>query len=276
MNPGELFANPFIRTVLVASVLVAMIYSLLGVLVVLRRIVFVGAALSQIAATAVGFGMHELHGATEVSLFSLVVVVLAAIGLGLFVRGHRVPSESVVGVFFVTASALGYLLLAQHGDVEKHMTEMLFGDVISATPQQNWVLFAVLLAVVVALGLFGKELIFVAFDRDTAAASGVGSLRWDVLFFALLGIAIAAGLHTAGSLTVFGFLVLPAVTGLLLGRRMTSVLLISVGAGVVSAFVGVALTFRAGSNLPTGPTMLAACAVLLTLAWLRTLMQRTA
>ena len=55
---------------------------------------------------------------------------------------------------------------------------------------------------------------------------------------------------------------------------MTSVLLIAVAAAVASAFIGVQLSFRAGSNLPTGPTMVAACAVLMCLAWRSTLRRR--
>ena len=221
MSIRHFLGDPFIQVPLVASVLVAMLYAIMGVFVVLRRIVFIGAALSQIAATSVGFALHQAHDLPEhqqlmvVNFFSLSVVILAAIGLGLFVRGRRVPNESLVGVFYVVASAAGYLILAGRGDVEKHMSEIIFGDVISATPQQNYVLLGVLSLVIVAVALFGKELIFVSFDRDTAAAFGVGSLRWDLFFFLLLGVAIAAGLRSAGALTVFGFLVLPAVTGLL-------------------------------------------------------------
>jgi ABC-type Mn2+/Zn2+ transport system permease subunit len=64
---------------------------------------------------------------------------------------------------------------------------------------------------------------------------------------------------------VFNFLVLPAVTGLLLARGMAGVFVGSVASAVIAAVVGFTLSIP--YDLPTGPAIIAVSGVLALLAW---------
>jgi ABC-type Mn2+/Zn2+ transport system permease subunit len=65
---------------------------------------------------------------------------------------------------------------------------------------------------------------------------------------------------------VFDFLVLPAVTGLLLARGMAGVFAWAVGAGLVAAVVGFSISIP--FDLPTGPAIVAVSGAIVILAWL--------
>jgi len=65
---------------------------------------------------------------------------------------------------------------------------------------------------------------------------------------------------------VFNFLVLPAVTGLLMARGMGGVFSWAIGAGLTAAVIGFSLSVP--FDLPTGPTIVAASGGLVILAWL--------
>jgi ABC-type Mn2+/Zn2+ transport system permease subunit len=64
---------------------------------------------------------------------------------------------------------------------------------------------------------------------------------------------------------VFNFLVLPAVTGLLLSRSMAGVFAVAIGSAVIAALAG--FTLSVPFDLPSGPAIIAASGALAALAW---------
>jgi ABC-type Mn2+/Zn2+ transport system permease subunit len=76
---------------------------------------------------------------------------------------------------------------------------------------------------------------------------------------------IASAMQFAGVMLVFNFLVLPAVTGLLLSRTMRGVFFWSVVSALVAAFVGFSLSVP--FDLPSGPAISAASGAMVILAW---------
>ena len=76
-----------------------------------------------------------------------------------------------------------------------------------------------------------------------------------------------------GVMLVFNFLVLPAVTGLLIAQSMRGIFTVAVTAGLLAAVIGFSLSVP--FDLPSGPAIIAASGVLALLAWgWRALMRR--
>jgi len=71
---------------------------------------------------------------------------------------------------------------------------------------------------------------------------------------------------------VFNFLVLPAVTGLLLARSMSGIFTVSIASALIAAVVGFSLSVP--FDLPSGPTIIAVSGALAVLAWSVRLLQR--
>ena len=113
--------------------------------------------------------------------------------------------------------------------------------------------------------LFYKELLFVSFDRETARTLGYNVRRWDLLLYLTLGVVIASAMQFAGVMLVFNFLVLPAVTGLLLSHTMRGLFFWSVTSALVAAVVGFSLSVP--FDLPSGPTISAVSGAFVLLAW---------
>jgi len=90
--------------------------------------------------------------------------------------------------------------------------------------------------------------------------------RWDLLLYLTLGVVIASAMQFAGVMLVFNFLVLPAVTGLLLSQHMRGMFFWSVASAVTAAVVGFSLSVP--FDLPSGPAISAVSGVLVLLAWL--------
>ena len=134
-----------------------------------------------------------------------------------------VPPDATIGVTYAVAAAAGILLIAKaaHRRGARHLPA-------GQHPRHHARRHAVLLAVDASrccwcTSLFYKEFLFVSFDRETARTLGYSVTFWNLLLYFTLGLVIAFAMQFAGVMLVFNFLVLPAVTGLLLARSMRGI-----------------------------------------------------
>jgi zinc transport system permease protein len=265
------------REALYGALVIGLACSVLGVYVVLRRIVFVGAALAQISSAGIalalflaGFGIEAFGLTSHPVALSLIVTLLAAM---LFAGGtqRRLPPDASIGMAYALAAAIGILLIAKATSGEAHDI-FLSGNILGITRTDTMVLLGVSVPVLLIHVAFYKEFLFVSFDQETARTLGYRVMFWNLLLYFTLGLVIAVAMQFAGVLLVFNFLVLPAVTGLLLSRSMGGMFAVAVGAGLLAAAVGFSLSVP--FDLPTGPTIILVSGVLALLAWLIRLAQR--
>lgn len=252
------FQDPFMRSALMASLIVGAVCSYLGVHVVLRRVVFVGAMLSQVSAA--GIGLALLFGLNP-SLISLALTIVGVIIFSFRSPDRRTTRESLIGVGYVMASALAVLFVARSAQGEAHLLDVLSGNILTVMPQE--IMYMAIVAGVVAClhFAFGKQFLFTGLDADAARAAGYRSGAWDLLFFLTLGVTIAIAIRLAGALLVFGFLVTPAVTALLITDRLGRAYGIAMAAAGIATFAGLCLSFA--KDLPSGPTIVAVLSVIL-------------
>ena len=266
------------REALYGALVIAIACSVLGVYVVLRRIVFVGAAIAQLSSAGIALslflgGLGVLSGiAGHPVAFALFFALAGALFFGLG-GGQRagVPPDATIGVAYAAAAALGVLLIAKAKGGEAHDI-FLQGNILGITRSDTLVLLAVTIPVLLAHVAFYKEFLFVSFDRETARTLGYRVSFWNLFLYFTLGLVIAFAMQFAGVILVFNFLVLPAVTGLLLARNMAGIFAIAVASSVIAAVVGFSLSVP--FDLPSGPAIIACSAVLALLAWGIRLLQR--
>jgi zinc transport system permease protein len=260
------------REALYGALVIAVACSVLGVYVVLRRIVFVGAALAQLSSAGIALAMF-LSGAgvalgitTHSIAIALVVTLAGALFFGMEGGSARgpVPPDATIGVAYAVAAAVGIVLIAKAAGGEAHDI-FLQGNILSITTRDTLVLLGISIPVLLVHLLFYKEFLFVSFDRETARTLGYRVGGWNLLLYGTLGLVIAFAMQFAGVMLVFNFLVLPAVTGLLLARGMAGVFTGSVVSAVLAAVIGFIVSVP--YDLPTGPTMICVSGALALIAW---------
>ena len=259
------------REALSGTLLIALGCSVLGVYVVLRRIVFVGAALAQISSAGIalaiflgsaGLGLGTLTGELGLSFLATAggVVFFTVTG-----TRRRVPPDSALGLSYVVAGAVGVLLIAKAAGADVHDL-FIQGNILGITTRDLVILLAVAVAVLAVHLLLYKEFLFVSYDPEMAETLGYSTRRWTFMLYLTIGVMIAVAMRSAGVLLVFNFLVTPAVTGLLMGRNMRGVFVWAVVSGLVAALTGFVLSVP--FDLPTGPAIIAVSGVLAGAAWM--------
>jgi ABC-type Mn2+/Zn2+ transport system permease subunit len=254
---------------LAAGMLIAAICAYIGVYVVLKRIVFVGASLAQISAA--GIGLAFLLGQSIGFLnqhplgVSLVITLIGTLIYSQQTLSRKIPQESIIGIGYLVASALTIMFVAKSPKGLDEVNELLAGSIITINPTDLKLMLVVFLGVALVHGLFYKQFLFVSFDPEMAATQGYKTRWWELLFYLVLGLTISVSIQFAGLLSVFSYLVIPAVTGLLVARRMPTAFIVAVASAIVSTFVGYCWALKA--DLPPSPPIIAASAILLAIVW---------
>jgi zinc/manganese transport system permease protein len=97
-----------------------------------------------------------------------------------------------------------------------------------------------------ALALLYRPLLLASVSPELAAARGVPLRLVSVLFLVVVGVAAAVTVPTVGTLLIFSLLVGPAGAAVHLAHRPVTVLLVSVGLGLLATWSGIVLAYDTG------------------------------
>jgi len=260
------------------SVLIGCACPLVGVYLVLRRLVFMGVALPQISSTGVAValsiplwlgavpGAHTPHTEHLLAFAGATIFSLGAIFVLAFLerRGRGQP-EGNLGTAYVVAAALSILLLSQNRYAEVGWLDLMKGEILVVDNADLAITATTLAFVLLVLGLFYKELLFVSFDRAMAVTLGKNVVFWDVLLYLLIGLTVSMSVMSVGPLISFGFLLIPPLTAHLFARNMRQFTIIASLLGGIVSVVGFWVAYQ--WDWPIGPTDVVLLGLVYGLAW---------
>lgn len=262
----DALALPFFRTALIISLVLAGIFAYLGFHIVRRGVLFVDLALAQMAAlgVAVALAMDLEHHPVASYMLALGMTFVGA-ALFAWLRGRArsrgIPLEAFIGIVFATAQAAVFLILERSPAGPEHLKETLVGSLFTVDPKhvlRVTILFAV---IGVIHWLLRKPFFEITNDPIGAEARGRKIFLWDLLFYATFGFVVTSAVQMAGVLLVFGFLVIPAVAGLLATRRPGVAMTIGWIFGFVASATG--LVASVSLDMPAAPSILVTLTVFL-------------
>ena len=233
----------FMRHAFVAIVLVGAICGVVGTLVTLRGLAFMGDALAHAIfpglVIAFVFGGNFLIGA-------LIAAVIVSLGIGVVSQSGRLTHDTVIGIFFAGAFALGIAIISVQRSYARDVTSFLFGSILGVSASDLLLTGGVGLLILLALFLGRRELIAVAFDRTFARAAGLNLWAWDQLFLLILALTIVVSLQTVGNVLVLAMLVTPAAAARMLTDRLLPTMLLAALIGAAAGIAGLYLSYYAG------------------------------
>ena len=256
---------------LAASLLLPPLLVYMGLHVVKREVIFVDLALAQVATlgTCVSLLMGYHFDDRITFWISLAVTFLGAAFFSWTRTGKEngVPQEAIIGITFVVAAAGVILMLSRVAGGKEELEHLLTGDILNVTRgevAQRALLFAVLAAF---YGAFHQRFALISSDVRAAAASGIRVRLWDFLFYAAFAVVVVSFVRVAGVLLTFAYLIVPAVCGVMLGKRWLDRLVIGWLVAMFSSLIGLWASYK--MDLPTGAAIVCACGLALMLigAW---------
>ena len=243
-NWAEILTSNFMRNAFIGGALVALAAGVLGYFVVVRQHAFAAHALAHI-------GFPGATGAlligVPVTLGLAVFCVSGALAIGLF--GRRLAERDVAtGTILAFATALGVLFASLSTRSSNTVTNVLFGNLLAISVDELVVFAVFTAALVIALGLIGRPLVFASVNPEVAEAKGVPVRALNIAFMVLLALVITMAIQVVGTLLLFGLVVTPPAAALAFTARPLRVALL--GAAIALASVVIGLVLSAMFNLP--------------------------
>lgn len=236
-----MLAYGFAQRALAGGLLIAVVCSLISFFVVVRRLAFVGMGISHAAFGGVAVG---LAAGIDPMLAAGGFCVAVALGIGWLSRKGRMHEDTVIGILFATAMALGVVLVRLAHAYNLDLMGYLFGSILALRWSDVWVMAALAALAVAFLVLFFKELLFLSFDEETATASG---LPVRLAYYGLLvtmALTIVISIKLVGIVLVSALLVIPGAAGMQASRNYRGALAVAVLVGTASVALGLYLSFR--------------------------------
>lgn len=244
----EWFLEPlnykFMQRALLASIMVGVICGTIGCYIILRRMAFIGDALSHAVLPGVVIGFM-IAGKGNITLFIGAVIsgLLTALLIGFVNRNSRIKEDTAIGVIFIGFFALGVLLISRLRAVHLDLQHFLFGDPLGVSTADLYMSGAIGVVVLLFILLFYKQLLLTSFDPTMAMAIGMPTGLIHYLLMGVLSMTIVASLQAVGIILVVAMLITPGATAYLITDRMNKMLMLSAFFGALSALLGLYISY---------------------------------
>jgi len=252
----EHFATDEIQ--IVVLVCVALSGALVGTFLVLRRQTMLANALSHTILLGIVVAYLICHTLT------LPILMIAALVTGIvttflsefLTRVIKLQEDASIGLIFSIFFALGLVLLTVFSRNVHVGTELVMGNVDALQRSDIKIVGAVLGINTVLMLLLYHGFKITTFDPHLARTFGFSPLFFNYLLMVQTATTTIGAFRAVGVLMVLAFLVLPPLTARLLTNRLSPLIWIAMGLGVLASLFGVAisrhlLTFF-GIGLSTG------------------------
>ncbi|AMS05244.1 anchored repeat-type ABC transporter permease subunit [Acidipropionibacterium acidipropionici] len=259
LNPDLAFLPKALLVALMSSVVCGVI----GNYVVLRGMAFIGDAVAHAVfpGLAVAFVVsgNLVIGGTVAGVFTAVLVAVMS-------QNRRLKEDSVIGILFVAAFALGVVIISRSPGYAGSLQQFLFGS-ITGIPDRDLLVVAGMGAfVLLVVAALHKEFVTVSLDRESARAVGLKVFWLDMALYVLVALAVVISVQTIGNILVLALLVAPAASARLMTDRLAVMMVASPLIGGLCAVFGLYISWS--WDLPTGATIVLILAAVFILAWI--------
>ncbi|MDX8291827.1 metal ABC transporter permease [Metabacillus indicus] len=238
--------------ILLTGSLVGITCAIIGCFLILRRMAMLADAISHSVLLGIVGAYFVSKSLDGVSMFiGAAVVGLLTAFLVQVLNAKGVQSDAAIGVVFTFLFAVGVILLSLFGgNIHLDVDHALMGEItfipwntltlagMDVGPKAVWMLGSVLVINLVLIALFYKEFKITSFDPQMAAAIGIPVLVMHYLQMGMLSITTVASFDSVGAILVVAMLIVPASAAYLLTDKLSHMLVISSGIGVLSAVLG--------------------------------------
>jgi len=269
VSSWPLFADTYLTAWAMAALL-----ALVGVPVVARDQIFVGAAVAQAALLGIGvtlwLGYLPVAARWPVLTSPLLLASLpVALAIATTLLTTRPPrpgqtAEGRTGWVYLAAGSLTIVLLAGSPVGFQEIQQRLASSVVGASRGDTLVTGLLLLAAGAVALAYHRPLTLLVTDPAMAAAVGLRVARWEGLLALALGLVLGLCLRPGGLLYCFGCLVLPGLAARYACREVRGMYLVAPAVALLAAIAGFLLGHH--HDLPQAPLTVVLLAAMLPVA----------
>ena len=245
-----MFSYSFMIRAMIVGGLVALIASILGVVLVLKRYSMIGDGLSH-----VGFGAMAISLAFNEAplVFAIPIVIVAAFLLLRVSENSKIKGDAAIGLISSSSLAIGMIINSLSNGTNIDLNSYMFGSIL-AIEKSEMILCIILGVIIIGVFIYFYNPIFaVTFDENFAKATGLKVEVYKTVLSVLTALTIVIGMRIMGTLLISSLIIFPALSAMRITKKFKSVMIISVIISLVCFFAGLVASYLI--EIPTGASI---------------------
>jgi zinc transport system permease protein len=247
----------FMKNALIAVLIIAPLFGILGTMIVNNRMAFFSDALGHSALTGLAIGM--IFGVTNTSIAMLVFAIFFALLLNRIKRRKTVSTDTVISVFASLSMAIGLVILSRGGNFSKY-SALLVGDILSITVNEIGLLFVIFIITLIFWVLEFNKLNSISVNESLARSKNININRMEDYLSIITAIIVMSSVKWVGILIINALLILPAAASRNMSSNVREYHLFSIIISLFSGISGLIISYFIGTA--TGPTIVIIAAIL--------------
>jgi len=216
----EMFSYDFMQRAFIAGIIIAILASVSGTFIVLRRYSMISETLAHSALVGVAVGL--VAGLNP--LWMAVVVAIVSAWLIEYLRAYfSLYSDAVLAILLSGSLAVAVIIVSLGGAFNNSLFSYLFGSILSVS------------------------------SADVITISIFGIICLSILLVSVVAVIIALSIRVVGSLLIGALMVIPTVSALQYRQGFVKTLILSLFFALGSVASGMVLSFY--FSLPSGATI---------------------
>ena len=236
----EILTFSFMHRALISGVAIAILCSVVGLFLVLRRYSLFGDAIahSSFGGIALGLlaGVYPLWTAYAVSIASALIITKIK-------DKYNISGDASIAVLLSSGIAVGLVIIGLSGGFTIDIFSFLFGSILLVSVDDTILVLALTGAILIVILLLYRQLLYSTFNEEQAKVSGIPVEKINYLIVFMAGITVVTSIQLVGVLLISALFVIPNVTAIMYGKGFKQTAIISMSFSIFSVVVGILISY---------------------------------
>ncbi|KFM17422.1 ABC 3 transport protein [Marine Group I thaumarchaeote SCGC AAA799-P11] len=236
----EILTYSFMHRALIAGIAIAILCSVVGLFLVLRRYSLFGDAIahSSFGGVAVGLlaGIYPLWTAYVVSIVSALVITKVK-------DRFNISGDASIAVLLSSGIAVGLVIIGLSGGFTLDIFSFLFGSILLVSVDDVVLILSLTGGILIVVLLLFRELLYSTFNEEQAKVSGIPVEKINYLIVFMAGLTVVTSIQLVGVLLISALFVIPNVSAIMYGKGFKQTALISIGFSIFSVVAGILVSY---------------------------------
>jgi len=225
---------------LISGVAIAILCSVIGLFLVLRRYSLFGDAIahSSFGGIALGLlaGVYPIWTAYGVSLVSALIITRIK-------EKFNISGDASVAVLLSSGIAVGLVIIGISGGYTIDIFSFLFGSILLVSVNDTILILALTGVILIVVLLLYRQILYSTFNEEQAKVSGIPVEKINYLVVFMAGITVVTSIQLVGVLLISALFVIPNVTAIMYGKGFKQTAIISISFSIFSVVTGILISY---------------------------------
>lgn len=237
-NIVNMFSYNFMQFAMIVGLILGICLPIVGVIVYLRKIIFLSDTIGQISLTGASFGVFLSSTVSNLVVNNFWMIIIFTIIGAIFIQflNDKIKSNQEISLLITHSIAISLVMifLSLAKSYGANLFNILFGNINSISAQDVMIIASLSIIVISLLLVKWRTIILVFIDEVSAKLRGINVTFYKYFTTILISVMIALAVKVVGVLLVATMLALPIVSASLFSSNLKKVVLMSIVMAIIS------------------------------------------